>query len=233
MADERDHDPLDTTGLPEPACGDCIAFNPEPGSDAEDGVLKGSCRFRPELGLIPEELPYCSSDLFKVRKSREGKVAAPKPTRGRKGRSPAARRSGATRETDLPPRPTLNTPLKGDTGGEISMDREGLKQVLRELLEAETLYGYPELGKRWDGGTLVLKPADDNLQPKEVPLDTFFNKIVMLRDRLRVLEAKINGHDTLSKQDKIELQGYISKCYGTLTTFNVLFADKADQFSSK
>jgi len=66
-----------------------------------------------------------------------------------------------------------------------------------------------------------------------VPLETFFHKIVMLRDRLRVLEAKINTHDKLSEQDKIELHGYISKCYGTLTTFNVLFAHKGDQFSSK
>jgi hypothetical protein len=230
MADERERDPLDTTQLPEPVCADCIAFNPEPGSDAEDGVRKGSCRFRPELGLIPEELPYCSADLFKVRKSREGKVAAPRPSR--KAARPRARATPRP-DSDRPSMPTLNTPIKGDTTGEISMDREGLKQVLRELLEAETLYGYPEIGKRWEGGTLVLKPNDDNLQPKEVPLDTFFNKIVMLRDRLRVLEAKINGHETLTRQDKIELQGYISKCYGTLTTFNVLFADKGDQFSSK
>jgi len=113
------------------------------------------------------------------------------------------------------------------------MDRDGLKQVLRELLEAETLYGYPDMGQRFQGGTMVLKPADEELQSKELPLETFFHKIVMLRDRLRVLEARINGHDKLSEQDKVELQGYVSKCYGSLTTFNVLFADKADQFSSR
>ena len=217
-------------GLPEPVCSDCIAFNIEPGSDTEDGIRKGRCRFRPELGLIPEELPYCSPELFQVRKSREDKVAPPRPAK--KAARPRARAT-PRRDSDQPARPTLDDPIRGDTTGEISMDREGLKQVLRELLEAETLYGYPELGSRWDGGTMVLKPADDKLQPKEVSLDTFFNKIVMLRDRLRVLEAKINGHEGLSKPDKIELQGYISKCYGTLTTFNVLFADKDDHFKSK
>lgn len=113
------------------------------------------------------------------------------------------------------------------------MDRDGLKQVLRELLTEETLFGYPELARRWDGGTLVLKPADTTVQSKEVPLEQLFHKIVMIRDRLRVLEAKLNGHEKLSETDKVELQGYISRCYGTLTTFNVLFADKDDHFSSK
>ena len=113
------------------------------------------------------------------------------------------------------------------------MDRDGLKQVLRELLEEETLYGYPEIGARWSEGTLVLKPADPDLQPKEIPLESFFHKIVMLRDRLRVLEAKINSQKTLAEAEKVELQGYITKCYGTLTTFNVLFRDTADQFKTR
>jgi len=211
--------------LPEAVCGDCIAFNPE--SAPGDEGRRGRCRFRPELELIPEDLPHCAE--LQVRRERVGKVrvVALKPTARPKQPRPA-RPAGATRA-----RPTLETPLRGDTTGEISMDREGLKQVLRELLEAETLYGYPEMGGRWEGGTLVLRPASEELQPKEVPLETFFHKIVMLRDRLRVLEAKINSHDGLSEQDKLELQGYVTKCYGTLTTFNVLFADKTDHFSSK
>ncbi len=112
------------------------------------------------------------------------------------------------------------------------MDRDGLKQVLRELLQEETMYGYPEMGARWQDGALVLKPGSEGNQPKEVPLESFFHKIVMIRDRLRVLEAKINGNGKLAEADKVELQGYISKCYGTLTTFNVLFQDKADYFKS-
>jgi hypothetical protein len=212
--------------LPDPTCLDCIAFNVE--QREESGRSKGSCRFRPELGLVPEDLPYCPS--FKVRRDRADKVKIPKASPSRTRRAAAPRCEPRRRGT---PKPTLNDPVEGDTTGEIGMDRDGLKQVLRELLEAENLYGYPELGQRWEGGTLVLKPADPENQPKEVPLEGFFHKIVMLRDRLRVLEAKINGHDKLSERDKVELQGYISKCYGTLTTFNVLFSDKADHFKSK
>ncbi len=113
------------------------------------------------------------------------------------------------------------------------MDREGLKQVLRELLEEETLYGYPTMGRKWEDGELVLKPGREDVQSKSVPIETFFHKIVMVRDKLRVLEAKINGSDKLDEQDKVELQGYISKCYGSLTTFNVLFQNTEDHFTSK
>ena len=87
-----------------------------------------------------------------------------------------------------------------------------------------------EISDRWDGGTLIIQPADDTLKSKEIPIDTFFHKIVMTRDRLRVLEAKINAHEKLADSDKLDLQQYITKIYGSLTTFNVLFKYKEDWF---
>lgn len=86
------------------------------------------------------------------------------------------------------------------------------------------------LGDRWKRGTMILKPFDNELTPKEIPMETFFHKIVMARERLRVLEQKINNHDLLSDEDKIELQQYITRIYGSFTTFNVLFKYKEDQF---
>lgn len=86
------------------------------------------------------------------------------------------------------------------------------------------------LGERWDGGVMILKPGDDQLQSKEIPIDTFFHKIVMVRDRLRVMEQRINSSKGLSDEEKVNLQQYITRIYGSLTTFNVLFKYKDDQF---
>lgn len=87
-----------------------------------------------------------------------------------------------------------------------------------------------EIGQKWTGGTLILKPGDSSMKTKEIPLDTFFNKIVMLRDRLRVLEQRINSHEKLTEEDKVNMQQYVTRCYGSLTTFNVLFKNSTDQF---
>ncbi len=86
------------------------------------------------------------------------------------------------------------------------------------------------LGEKWEGGKMLLQPANLELKPKEIPVETFFHKIVMLRDRLRVLEQNINSSKSLSDEEKVNIQQYITRVYGSLTTFNVLFADKEDFF---
>ena len=112
-----------------------------------------------------------------------------------------------------------------------NIDLDAFEQVLTHFLNNLGAMTFPvKLGKKWEGGTLLMQPGNHDLKPKELPIETFFHKIVMLRDRLRVLEQNINSHPNLSEKDKIDLQQYITRIYGSLTTFNVLFEDKDDYF---
>ena len=104
---------------------------------------------------------------------------------------------------------------------------KSLVKVLRSFSDVTELV---ELGDKWDGGTMILKPGDDSLKSKEIPIDGFFHKIVMVRDRLRVMEQRINSNKQLSDEEKVNLQQYITRIYGSLTTFNVLFKYKDDHF---
>ena len=117
----------------------------------------------------------------------------------------------------------LNVPLKQFITGTLD-------EAVRKLGLEKPDSVVEKLGVRWHGGRLVLHPADPLLQAKEVPLETFFHKIVMVRNNLRVLEQKINAHEKLTDGEKVEMQQYITRSQGSLTTFNVLFKEKEDQF---
>lgn len=116
----------------------------------------------------------------------------------------------------------------------VTEEIETHSDVERSLLKILRQWSSPEelvpLGDRWTGGTMLLQPKDSTQKPKEIPIEAFFHKIVMTRDRLRVLEQQINSHKILSDADKVNLQQYITRVYGSLTTFNVLFRNKEDWF---
>jgi len=107
---------------------------------------------------------------------------------------------------------------------------EAEKSLMKILRTWSDITEEVPLGDKWKDGVMILKPGDDSLKSKEVPIETFFHKIVMLRDRIRVMEQRINSADNMSDEEKVNLQQYITRIYGTLTTFNVLFKYKDDQF---
>lgn len=106
------------------------------------------------------------------------------------------------------------------------------KSLMKILRHFSDITEEVPLGDRWEDGMMILKPADENLKSKEIPIVTFFHKIVMVRDRLRVMEQRINS-SKLSDEEKVNLQQYITRIYGSLTTFNVLFKNKEDQFTGE
>jgi len=111
------------------------------------------------------------------------------------------------------------------------VDVYDLRYTLKKVLEEYSDISEPVLlGEKWKKGMMLLQPADRNLKPKEIPVENFFHKIVMLRDRLRVLEQKINAHKILEDSEKVEMQQYITRIYGSLTSFNVLFRSSSDYF---
>lgn len=112
----------------------------------------------------------------------------------------------------------------------FSEAEDALIKILREWSDVTEVVS---IGDKWKNGALILRPGDKSLKENEVPLDVFFNKIVMLRDRLRVMEQKINAHKGMTIEEKVDLQQYITRIYGSLTTFNVLFKHKGDQFEGQ
>jgi hypothetical protein len=227
-------------------CGTCIFFIPRQ-TDAS-GASQGECR----LGCWPAPLrdtATCASHQAPGQKPR------PPSGRGAQTRREAQPRAGSVREVHgagAPPRfgsirevPGADAPPRVDIRGvpsagapprfvpqevSLDMDQEEFRKVLREVLLDELGVRDIELGDRWQGGELVLVPGKEGVQEKRVPIDNLFRKVVMIREKLRVLEQKINAHEKLDDNDRLQLQQYVTQCYGSLTTFNVLFKNKDDQF---
>lgn len=114
---------------------------------------------------------------------------------------------------------------------EAPLTLDNVEQALKNILtKYSDIGGRTELGNRWIKGNLVFEPNDAGLSSHEIPIETFFHKIVMVRDRLRVLEQNINSHPKLDDEDRVHLQQYITRIYGSLTSFNFLFKNKEDHF---
>jgi hypothetical protein len=146
---------------------------------------------------------------------------------------PAASRQATARETRETRAPFPLVSDRERSGPAIMLPEDpttDLELLLRRVIREEGGLSAVAPAEKWRGGTLVLRPGTAGLQEKSWPIETFFHKVVMLRNRLRTLEQQVNASD-LPDDVKVKLQSYISGCYGSLTSFNVLFADEDDQFS--
>jgi hypothetical protein len=198
-------------------CGTCIFFIPRQ-TDAS-GASQGECR----LGCWPAPLRDTATCASHQAPGQKPKAPASRGAHARRREAPRAPDSSVSvrRGADIPTR--LPEEL-------LDMDQEEFRRVLREVLLDELGVADIELGDRWQGGELVLVPGKEGVQEKRVPIDSLFRKVVLIREKLRVLEQKINAHEKLDDNDRLQLQQYLTQCYGSLTTFNVLFKHKDDQF---
>jgi hypothetical protein len=206
-------------------CGTCARFVRITERIDENGEVKrsGECL----LGVWSPPL-YETNTCSQYKK--RGTVGLPEPQKPR-ARHARARDPWLRSEYSDTPSTAVDSPVPLRIPEELlDMDADEFRQVLREVIQDELGLGKVELGGRWQGGEVVLKPGKEGTAEKRIPIDSLFHKIVMIRDRLRVLEAKVNGNANLSAEEKVQLQQYVTQCYGSLTTFNVLFADRRDAF---
>jgi len=197
-------------------CGSCRWWRPI--LEDERGPI-GPCRLSVRTGDFPGTAPRCERYIGQDEAVPSGSARGVPAERRPRASGPLVRHPAG----ELPCSPELDLPQEI-----LSMTREEFASAIREVLAEET--AHVPLAPKWEGGTVVLRPRDPELQPKEIPLDQLFHKVVMIRDRLRVLEQKINASEKLTDVEKVEFQSYVTRCYGSLTTFNVLFREERDRF---
>lgn len=209
--------PLPTFAPDERVCGNCKLWSPCVVEEARGWV--GTCRLQPDRGLFPPSAPLCNAFS-----PRGGVSVVVKDARA----SDRSHRSAPQRTVaQVAPKIRRNGQEQVDLLGDASMTRDELMELFREAAGDPDV---PPMAAKWEGGTVRMVPHDPALQPKELPIDTLFHKVVMVRDRLRTLEQKLNAHPKLSDAEKVEMQHYITRSYGSLTSFNILFREKGDQF---
>ena len=214
--------PLPTFAFDQKLCGNCKLWSAH---SVDHRGWVGLCRVQESRGLFPPSAPIC--DAFAPKAGVAVTFVARAPTRHRAGPGPPT--STAVNVGPVIRRHRLDQPVDlgaVDIGGELTMTREELMELFRE---ASGQVDVP-LAAKWEGGVIQLVPGKSELQGKELPIDALFHKVVMVRDRLRTLEQKINAHPKLSDAEKVDMQQYITRVYGSLTNFNVLFRDKSDHF---
>jgi hypothetical protein len=199
-------------------CGTCARFVRvvETIDDTGEVKRKGECL----LGVWPSPLYETNTCSQWVRRGDFKARPAPAP---RRERAPREATGGETTTIREPVTLALPEDL-------LEMDANEFRRVLRYVIRDELGVGDVPMAGKWKGGEVVLKPGGEGMQEKRIPIDALFHKIVMIRDKLRVLEQKINSNPKLADDEKVQMQQYVTGVYGSLTTFNVLFADKDDQF---
>ncbi len=246
MADDSQLPPVPTFGFGEKVCGNCKLWSAISVDSGRGWV--GQCRVQPARGLFVPSAPIC--DVFAPR----GGVSLPKPVVAEPPRPKRIQNIAPVivrrREDGTAALPVRAAPVSArgneqvDFGPEMKLhDSElqfsgstptqstGVSMTRAELMEVfleATGQAEVSLAPKWEGGMVQMVPKDG--QAKEIPIDSLFHKVVMVRDRLRTLEQKLNAHPKLTAAEKVEMQQYVTRCYGSLTTFNVLFREKGDQF---
>ena len=258
MADESPLPPLPAFLSGEKVCGNCKLWSAISVDPARGWV--GECRVQPARGLFVPSAPIC--DAFAARGGVTVPRPAPEPERVKriKNIAPVLVRR---REDGTPALPIqaqvvsargdepvdfgdltasdsaveLSAPYPLPEPGAVpapAPQKKGVTMTRAELMDIfleATGQAEVSLAPKWEGGVVQMVPKDG--QAKEFPIDSLFHKVVMVRDRLRTLEQKLNAHPKLTDAEKVEMQQYVTRCYGSLTTFNVLFREKADQFTGQ